>query len=109
MTGLRASIARSRPGRFCALVLCGLLSGCSGVFQRSIPEIPATWAVRATGDVLRVGAAEREITPPLGGYMAGFGLARTSAGVASPLKVRAMVFELGDRRFADAFHAASLS
>lgn len=86
------------------ILLCAMVSflgaSCSGIFQRSIPPRPATWAVAAVGDEVRVGAAERDITPPIGGYMAGFSLARVSTGVASPLKVRAMVLEMGDRRFA---------
>lgn len=100
MTASRATVARSCAKDLAVLLLSALGVSCSGVFQRSMPDVPATWAVRVTGDVVKVGAAERDITPPLGGYMAGFGLARTSTGVAAPLKVRAMVFELGDRRFA---------
>jgi len=89
--------------RLVPLILASLaasLSGCTGLFQRSTPDRPATYAVRADGPVLRVGAAERDVTPPIGGYMAGFSLARKSDGVGSQLKVRAMVFEIGERRFA---------
>src|SRR5262249_61970637 len=75
-------------------------SACSGIFQHSLPEVPADYDRIATGPELRVGAAERDITPEVGCYLAGFGIGRTSTGVASPLKVRAMVFGLGDRRFA---------
>ncbi len=81
-------------------VLSLLALGCTGVFQRALPDRPATHWVKAAGPELRVGAAERDITPVVGGYMAGFSLARTSEGVASPLKARAMVLEIGDRRFA---------
>lgn len=84
----------------CLPVLSLLALGCTGVFQRSLPDQPATYAVKAEGPALRVGSAERDITPPVGGYMAGFSLARTSEGVASKLKARAMVFEIGKRRFA---------
>jgi len=71
------------------------------VFQHALPERPADYRVvveAATG--LRVGSAECDITPAVGGYMAGFSLARTSTAVASPLKVRALVVETGGRRFA---------
>ena len=91
----------STVGRAMLWALAAFVSAsCSGIFQRSIPDRPAVWSVRATGEEVRVGSAERDITPPIGGYMAGFSLARTSTGIASPLKVRAMVFETGDRRFA---------
>jgi hypothetical protein len=49
---------------------------------------------------LRVGSAERDITPPVGEYMGGFDIARTSTAIGSPLKVRALVIETGNRRFA---------
>jgi hypothetical protein len=83
-----------------ALVAAALAGSCAGIFQHALPARPAACAHLAAGTELRVGAAEREITPPVGGYMSGFSLARTSTGVASPLKVRALVFGLGDRRFA---------
>lgn len=49
---------------------------------------------------LQVGSAERDITPPVGAYLAGFDLARTSESVASPLKVRALVITTAERNFA---------
>ena len=77
------------------------LAGCSGIFQRVRPEVPATYAVRtdASGG-LSVGSAERDVTPEVGGYLAGFDPARTSTGVGRPLKVRALVLETGSRRIA---------
>ncbi len=49
---------------------------------------------------LRVGSAERDVTPPVGCYLAGFDQARASTAVASPLKVRALVLTTDSRRFA---------
>lgn len=84
--------------------LCGALAaalaGCTGLFHRALPDRVATWEQTAVGGELRVGAAERDVTPQVGGYLAGFDLARTSTGVASPLKVRALVLVLGQRRLA---------
>lgn len=100
----------SRPAearqRVVALLLLALVcpgAGCAGVFQRRLPEQPQQYSVTApvtAPDGLRVGSAERDITPPVGGWLAGFSPARASTEVASPLKVRAIVFELADRRFA---------
>ncbi|MDO8349307.1 MAG: hypothetical protein Q7T30_03650, partial [Planctomycetota bacterium] len=75
------------------------MAGCAGVFQRARPERPQEHAVTARGE-LRVGSAERDVTPAVGCYLAGFDLARASTAVASPLKVRALALELGGRRFA---------
>ncbi len=76
-------------------------SGCSGVFQRSMPDVPEAYDVAVrTSSPLRVGSAERDVTPPVGGWLAGFSLARASTGVASPLKVRVLVVDAGERRFA---------
>lgn len=77
------------------------MGGCAGIFQRSQPAVAQEYAVRAEArGALRIGSAERDVTPPVGGYLAGFSLARRSASVASPLKVRALVLELDGRRFA---------
>jgi hypothetical protein len=77
------------------------LAGCSGIFQRSMPDVIASFAqVTEVAGGLRVGSAERDVTPAVGGYLAGFDLARTSTAVASPLKVRALVIEAGARRVA---------
>ncbi len=86
--------------RAALLAVVAAVGACSGIFQRAMPASPASYHRRAAGQELRVGAAERDVTPPVGGYMSGFTIGRTSTGTASPLKVRAMVFELGDRRFA---------
>ncbi len=85
--------------RWGSLLAFGFAS-CSGVFQHDRPA-PIDYAViapAATG--LRIGSAERDITPPVGGYMAGFDLGRTSASISSPLKVRVLVLETAARRFA---------
>lgn len=83
------------------LIGCVIAAGCAGVFQRPLPPAPASYAVRAVADgPLAIGSAERDITPAVGGYLAGFDLARTSTAVASRLKVRALVVECGGRPFA---------
>lgn len=75
------------------------LAGCAGIFQRSLPLEAASYHLTAAGG-LRVGAAERDATPAVGAWLAGFAPARASTAVQSPLKVRALVFEVGDRPFA---------
>jgi hypothetical protein len=82
------------------VLLALLASGCAGIFQRDLPESAARYARTAAGHELRVGAAERDITPEVGCYLAGFSMARSSTAIASPLKVRALVLGIGDRRFA---------
>lgn len=84
-----------------ASVLLAVLPGCAGVFQHARPAEPMRYVhtTAATGDVL-VGSAERDITPPVGGYLGGFDLARTSTRVASPLKVRVLVVATGGRHLA---------
>lgn len=96
--GLRRPAARG--------VLLGVLAplalgaaGCAGIFQRPMPAAPAEYAVRASGE-LRVGAAERDVTPAIGCWLAGFSPARASTAIQSPLKVRALVVECGGRPFA---------
>lgn len=93
------------PGRRSAVRLVGiaafnLLAACSGLMQRSRPEVPQQYAVSAPATSLRVGSAERDVTPPVGGYLAGFTIGRRSTGVASPLKVRALVLATPTRNFA---------
>jgi hypothetical protein len=100
MTAARTGSFAGSRSRWLLLAPILAAAGCTGIFQRSQPARPATYAVRAEGPVLRVGSAEREVTPEVGGYMGGFSIGRTSEGVASPLKVRALVMEIGDRRFA---------
>jgi hypothetical protein len=86
--------------RRAALLLLVGLSACAGVFQRAMPAQPDEYARSTPADDLRVGAAERDITPLVGGYLAGFSLARVSTGIASRLKVRVLVLLAGDRRVA---------
>ena len=81
-------------------LLLSLLTACNGIFQRSLPDEVMTYSVVAAAGEMRVGSAERDITPEVGDYMAGFTIGRTSTGTASPLKVRALVIETGARRFA---------
>ncbi len=77
-----------------------LSAGCAGLFQRAAPPRVQSYAVSAEASVLRVGSAERDITPDVGDYLGGFDLARRSVGVGSPLKVRVLVLETPSRRFA---------
>lgn len=72
---------------------------CNGVFQHAQSE-PWQYARVSSADELRVGSAERDITPPVGGYLAGFDLGRTSDRIAAPLKVRVLVLDTSARRFA---------
>lgn len=99
---LRLSRRRSRPLLSpMLLMLAAMLSvGCAGIFQRPAPSSVMTYGVVADASVMRVGSAERDITPDVGEYMGGFSIARTSSAIASPLKVRALVIETGLRRFA---------
>lgn len=94
-------MVRARWWRGSASALLVVAAGCGGVFQHTLPDRPAEYsvAVDAAGGV-RVGAAECDVTPEVGDYLAGFSLARTSTAVGSPLKVRVLVVEAGDRRFA---------
>lgn len=94
MVGRRLALAASAIAPF-------VLAGCSGIFQHAIPDRPASYAIAVeVGDAVRVGSAARDITPAVGGYLAGFDLARRSTSVASRLEVRALVIEGGGRRFA---------
>jgi hypothetical protein len=92
--------AALRCGSWLLTAAVACLSSCTGIFQRKLPPVAAGCDHFAAGPELRVGAAERDITPDVGGYLAGFTIGRTSTSVASPLKARAMVLGLGDRRFA---------
>lgn len=47
-----------------------------------------------------VGAAEADITPPVGVWLAGYGYERVSDGIISPLKAHALVFGEGKSRSA---------
>ncbi len=78
------------------------LAACAGVFQHDRPERPMRYEleVQVGPAGLAVGSAERDITPIVGGYLAGFDPARTSTRVAHPLKVRALVLATAQRRFA---------
>lgn len=78
-----------------------LLGACAGVFQHAQPDVPASYRVRAeVGDALFVGSAERDITPAVGGYLAGFDIGRTSSELSSRLKVRVLVLGAATRWFA---------
>lgn len=83
----------------CVLALV-VLSSCTGIFQHAAPDEVMSYAVSVDASELRVGSAERDITPAVGEYMGGFDIARTSTAIATPLKVRALVIEAKGRRFA---------
>jgi hypothetical protein len=77
-----------------------LLAGCTGIFQQPLPEVAASFARRAAGVELRVGAAEADITPPGPVMLGGFDMARGSTGVQSPLAARALVLIAGELKVA---------
>ncbi len=90
-----------RLGRALAAAAIGALGSCAGIFQRDMPAAPARYEMRVpvAGD-LRIGSAERDVTPAVGGYLAGFDVARTSTRVGAALAVRALVVATPARRFA---------
>ncbi|MEM7202751.1 MAG: neutral/alkaline non-lysosomal ceramidase N-terminal domain-containing protein [Planctomycetota bacterium] len=83
-----------------AVVLVALSTGCTGIFQRTVPEEAARFERVSHGAELRVGAAEADITPKGEQYLGGFDMDRVSTGVHSKLKARALVLELGGLRVA---------
>ena len=82
------------------IVFLQSLCACAGVFQHAAPDEAMTYKVAVAVSEMRVGSAECDVTPEVGGYMGGFSLARTSSAIGSPLMVRALVIEAGRRRFA---------
>jgi hypothetical protein len=78
------------------------LASCNGIFQHARPVAPMRYAVVAplADAPLRVGSAERDVTPAVGSWLAGFDPARASTRVSSPLRVRALVVLTPERRFA---------
>src|SRR5882672_8098126 len=54
-------------------------------------------------DLLKVGAAEIDITPPVGHRMAGYFDERLSTGVHDPLKAKAIVMQQGSEQIALVF------
>lgn len=93
-------VARRTRALLSALVAAVVSGSCAGLFQHTAPEEVMRYAVEVPGDDLRVGAAERDVTPEVGGYLGGFDLGRTSTGIGTPLAVRALVILAGGRRFA---------
>ncbi len=90
------------PAAWSGLLVVGLLLlvSCAGVFQHSRSAEPLRYAIETDARSLAVGSAERDITPAVGGYLAGFSLARTSTHVALPLKVRVLVLATPTRNVA---------
>lgn len=94
-------MAGSLTVRAFALAVSMATAGCAGVFQHARPTRPMQWSASTRVEApLCVGSAERDITPAVGGWLAGFGLARASTAVGSPLKVRALVIAIGGRSLA---------
>jgi hypothetical protein len=96
-------VVHARGGwRWSVWLGAAVLAGCAGVFQHARPAVPMHYerVVQVADGELRVGAAERDVTPAIGGYLAGFSLGRTSNRIASNLAVRALVIETAARRFA---------
>src|SRR5215831_11853170 len=58
---------------------------------------------RGKGKGLRIGAAEIDITPPVGHRMAGYFDERLATGVHDPLKAKAIVLQQGQERIAMVF------
>src|SRR2546427_11198873 len=69
-----------------------LLLGCEHTAQHS-----------SASDSLEVGAAEIDITPPVGHRMAGYFDERLSTGVHDPLKAKAIVIRQGREKIAMVF------
>lgn len=87
---------------YLASACAAVLAGCAGIFQHDLPAAPASYTidVAVAPNELRVGSAQRDVTPAVGGYLGGFSIGRTSTRVGSPLAVRALVVITPQRRFA---------
>src|SRR6266480_2651722 len=70
----------------------GLLTGCQ-----------TGTGARSSLDSLKVGAAEIDITPPVGHRMAGYFDERLATGVHDPLKAKAIVLQQGNEQIALVF------
>ncbi len=81
-----------------ALVATGA-AGCTGIFQKSLPEKAASF-VRSADGAMRAGSAEADITPEGYPYLGGFDLNRRATEVFSKLAVRALVLEVDRMRIA---------
>src|SRR6267378_8056325 len=75
-----------------ALATVCLISGCKHTASQS-----------SLNDALRIGAAETDITPPIGHRMAGYFDERLATGVHDPLKAKAIVMKQGDEQIALVF------
>jgi neutral ceramidase len=90
---------RIKPNLSIALTIaCGLLlfCGCQG-------GSPHRQAAATATPPLRVGAAEIDITPPIGFRMAGYFEERLATGIHDPLKAKALVIEQGKKQIALVF------
>src|SRR5215475_12329759 len=66
-----------------------LISGC----KHTAPDTSSTAGIQ-------IGAAEIDITPPIGHRMAGYFDERLSTGIHDPLKAKAIVMKQGDEQIA---------
>ena len=62
-----------------------------------------TLAQNSPSAALEIGAAETDITPPVGHRMAGYFDERLATGTHDPLKAKALVFKQGDKQIALVF------
>jgi neutral ceramidase len=60
-------------------------------------------AIAAPGQLVEIGFASVDVTPPIGHRMSGYFYERFSTGVHNPLQAKAIVFRQGDERFAWVF------
>src|SRR5947208_15546043 len=85
-------IMKSAGSRFCGVTLMAAmivwLFGCR----------PLDHARKARGTELRIGAAEIDITPPVGYRMAGYFDERLATGIHDPLKAKAVVIADGGEK-----------
>ncbi len=69
---------------------------CGPVLILAATVSAATWPGTSHAEVLQVGVAEQDITPPTGFPMAGYYHERLAEGTLNPLKAKAIVFREGD-------------
>ncbi len=78
----------------CFLIVASLLPGQLSARQAETQNEAAS--SKSSGQPLRVGMAEKDITPPEGFPMAGYYHERLAEGTIDPLKAKAIVFRQGD-------------
>src|SRR5437899_2675999 len=92
-----------------ALICCLLAAigpGCTTKEAEEVRRLEASFPQATTlkrGELLEVGAAEIDITPPIGHRMAGYFDERLSTGIHDPLKAKAIVVQQGREQIAMVF------